>query len=56
MTLFRGFIAGLTVFVLMEQGVDVVGGTMQNGLVYPTIRGTVYINGIMMEHEDTSAV
>ena len=28
---------------LLEQGVDVVGGTMQNGLVYPTIRGTVYI-------------
>ncbi|RKU30521.1 hypothetical protein C6499_06010 [Candidatus Poribacteria bacterium] len=28
---------------LLEQGVDVAGGTMQNGLVYPTIRGTVYI-------------
>ena len=28
---------------LMEQGVDVVGGTIQNGLVYPVISGTIYV-------------
>lgn len=28
---------------LLEQGVDVVGGSIQNGLVYPTIRGTIYV-------------
>ncbi len=28
---------------LLEQGVDVVGGTIQNGLVYPSIRGTIYV-------------
>ena len=28
---------------LMEQGIDVVGGTMQNGLVYPSISGTIYV-------------
>ena len=28
---------------LMEQGIDVKGGTMQNGLVYPSISGTIYV-------------
>ena len=28
---------------LLEQGVDVVGGNIQNGLVYPSIRGTIYV-------------
>lgn len=28
---------------LLEQGVDVIGASMQNGLVYPNIRGTVYV-------------
>lgn len=28
---------------LLEQGVDVVGASMQNGLVYPNIRGTIYV-------------
>ena len=28
---------------LLEQGKDVVGGSIQNGLVYPNIRGTIYV-------------
>ena len=28
---------------LLSQGVDVTGSTMENGLIYPTIKGTAYV-------------
>ena len=40
---------------LLEQGVDVTGGSIQNGLVYPNIRGTIYIewDGVRTERVGT---